>query len=53
MDKEEIQENNKAVREIQSFRMLQEALFFINSIGRQEQFLNYVSKADRDLYLSV
>ncbi len=38
---------------IQSVRMLKDALFFINSIGKQDEFLNYVPKADEDLYLEI
>lgn len=50
---EEIKKNAQCVEESQSFRMLKEALAFINSIGKQNDFLDYAPEADRNLYYSV
>ncbi len=41
------------VEQKQSFRMLRDALFFINSVGMQDDFLKYIPNADKELYLSV
>jgi hypothetical protein len=43
---EEIIKNN-------SERMLKDCLFFINSIGKQDEFLNYIPKTDKEIYLSI
>jgi hypothetical protein len=53
MTDEDIKECAKVVEETQSFRMLKDCLFFINSIGKQEDLLDHIPKADRELYLSV
>lgn len=52
-EEERIKGIARDVKGTQSFRMLQDALFFINSVGMQDDFLNHAPKADRELYLSV
>jgi len=53
MNEEKINKLAKVVEEKQSFRMLKDCLFFINSIGKQDDFLNYIPNIDKELYLAI